>query len=161
MYTMYAHDITTAKKATVRITSHCESKDIFNPTEVSSRGRFVGSGFFIDFNGHISTCHHLISDAVKILVNTLTDGQKNFHADIISVYPEADLAIIRVRDHQNNVCLKLGNSDKCETESDVIAIGYPLGDDNVKTTKGIVSGVKNILFKQTLQLMVVIREDHY
>ena len=144
---MYANDIMTAKKSTVRITSHTESMDIFNPSKVASSGRFVGSGFFINTKGYVLTCHHLISDAVKILINTVDGGQQSFSADILSVYPEADLAVLHLRDYKNKICLKLGNSDKSETESDVIALGYPLGDDNVKTTKGIISGVKDYLIQ--------------
>lgn len=144
---MYANDITTAKKATVRITAFCESKDIFNPNEIASSGRFIGSGFFINTDGYILTCHHLITDAIKILINTVDDGQKSFRADIISVYPEADIAVLHMKNYKNKICLRLGDSDKAETESDVIALGYPLGDDNIKTTKGIISGIKDYLIQ--------------
>ncbi|VBB18414.1 hypothetical protein YASMINEVIRUS_877 [Yasminevirus sp. GU-2018] len=143
----FAHDIDTAKKATVRITSHCETRDIFNPDEVASRGRYVGTGFFINPHGHILTCHHVVSDSVKILINTVDEGQKSFPAKIVGVYPEADLAVIKILGYTNKLYFKLGDSECCDTEADVVAIGYPLGGDTVKTTKGIISGVEDHLIQ--------------
>lgn len=137
-----------AKTATVRITAYCEHYDMLNPDEISARNTYIGSGFFIDTNGHILTCYHVIADSVKLRINIVDEGSKKYPAKIISVYPGMDLALIQIQKYKNKKCFKLGNSDDCPTESSVIAIGYPHGDETVKTTKGVISGVKDA-FLQT------------
>ena len=139
--------IESAIKATVRITSSYDIRDKFNPAELDSQGKSVGSGFFIDDKGHILTCNHVVSDSIKIFVNLPDGGKKSYKAHIISLYPELDLAIIKIHDYQNKHYIKLGSSDECKMGSDTIAIGYPLGDETVKTTKGTVSGKKNHLIQ--------------
>jgi S1-C subfamily serine protease len=121
--------------------------DVFHPSEVAARGRYIGSGFFIDSNGHILTCHHVISDAVKPFINVLDEGKKSYPADVISVYPEIDMAVIKVRKYSNKVYMKIGDSSTCNAETDVIALGYSHRDDTVKTTKGIISGSQEHLLQ--------------
>jgi serine protease Do len=145
-HTLY-NTIESAIKATVRITSSYDIRDKFNPAELDSQGKSVGSGFFIDNKGHILTCNHVVSDSIKIFVNIPDGGKKSYRARIISLYPQLDIAVIKIHDYQNKHYIKLGSSDECKMGSDTIAIGYPLGDETVKTTKGTVSGKKNHLIQ--------------
>jgi serine protease Do len=133
--------------STVRITSSYDIRDKFNPEELDSHGKGIGTGFFIDENGHILTCYHVIEHSVKIFINLPNAGKKSYKARIISVYPELDLAIIKIHNYENKHYIKLGSSDECRMGSDTIAIGYPLGDDDIKTTKGTISGKKDYLIQ--------------
>jgi len=142
-----ASNLETAINATIRINSHYEIRDIFNPVELDSQGKSIGSGFFIDDDGHILTCNHVIDDSVKIFINIPNSGKKSYEAHIVSLYPEIDLALLKINNYKNKNYIKTGVSDNCKMGYDTIAIGYPLGDDTVKTTRGIISGVKDYLLQ--------------
>jgi serine protease Do len=137
----------TAIKSTVRITSHYETRDIFNPDDVDTQGSGVGSGFFLDDKGHILTCYHVVSNSVKIFVNLPDGGKRSYKAHIISVYPELDIAVIKIHDYHNKYFIEFGVSNECKMGSKTIAIGYPMGDDTVKTTTGSISGIKEHLIQ--------------
>lgn len=141
----HATNLATAIESTVRITAHTISRDIFNPKEIDNQNKGVGTGFFINRNGYILTCYHVIEDSVTIFINISQNGKRSYRADIVSIYPEMDIAVLKIRDYKNRYYLKLGDSDICEIGSDTVAIGYQLGDDTTKTTKGIISGVKDHL----------------
>lgn len=136
-----------AINSTVRITSNYDIRDKFNPAELDSQGKSIGSGFFIDDKGHILTCNHVVSNSIKIFINLPDGGKKSYKARIISLYPELDLAVLKIYNYQNKYHIKLGSSDDCKMGSDTIAVGYPLGDETVKTTKGTISGKKNYLIQ--------------
>ena len=70
-------------------------------------------------------------------------GNKTFECDIISVYPKLDLALIRVKDFKNKKYLEFGNSEIIKKGDNVIALGYPLGQNKLKITSGIVSGYQD------------------
>jgi S1-C subfamily serine protease len=101
-----------------------------------------GSGFLIDTNGHILTCFHVINQAVHIFVTLPYTGREKIRAEIISIYPEMDMAIIKIKIKPNRF-LELGDSDSIKIGKEVLAIGYPLGQDKLKITKGIVSGLES------------------
>ena len=101
----------------------------------------IGTGFFINNKGYILTCAHVIDESLKILVSIPSSGQEKYEANIISFYPEMDIAVIKINDYKQKInYLKLGDSDKIIPGEDVIAVGYPLGQDKLKITKGIISG---------------------
>lgn len=144
---LIAHNLATVTESTVRITAHIESKNIFNQEEIDSQGKLVGTGFFINGNGNILTCHHVIENAVKLFINVPKSGKKNYRAYITSIYPELDIALLKVINFPNKYFLKMGDSDNCIIGSDVTAVGYPLGSDTTKITKGIISGREDYLIQ--------------
>lgn len=101
----------------------------------------IGTGFFINNKGYILTCAHVIDESLKILVSIPSSGQEKYEANVISFYPEMDIAVIKINDYKQKInYLKLGDSDKIIPGEDVVAVGYPLGQDKLKITKGIISG---------------------
>lgn len=136
-----------AIKSTVRIISNYEIRDIFNPSELEIQGKNVGTGFFINDNGYILTCYHVVEDSIKLFVSLPDNGRNRYSARIVSLYPEIDLAIIKINDAANKQHLVLGKSDDLQIGNVTIAIGYPLGDETIKSTKGIISGVKDYLLQ--------------
>jgi S1-C subfamily serine protease len=102
-----------------------------------------GSGFLIDKLGHILTCFHVINQAVHIFVTMSKTGQTRIPAKIIAIYPEMDIAIIKISIKTDTNFLEIGDSDKIKIGKEVMAVGYPLGQDKLKITKGIVSGIQN------------------
>jgi serine protease Do len=103
----------------------------------------IGTGFFINDDGYILTCSHVTENATKIWITIPETGNEEYECDLISVHPEADLSLIKTKMHisnKNRSYLKLGNSDKLKTGQNVMAVGYPLGQNKLKITKGIISG---------------------
>ena len=110
----------------------------FKPLEESVG---VGTGFFINSKGYILTCAHVINNSSKIWVSVPSNGLDKYDAEIVSFYPEQDMAIIKIINYKKDInYLKVGDSDKIIPGEDVIAVGYPLGQDKLKITKGIISG---------------------
>ena len=57
--------------------------------------------------------------------------------------PEFDIALLQTIDYQNEEHYDLHSRDEIYTMKpgkEVYAIGFPLGQDNLKFTKGIISG---------------------
>lgn len=99
----------------------------------------IGTGFFINKDGYILTCSHVTENSIKIWITVPETGNTEYECELISVYPELDLSIIKAK-FKNNGFLKLGNSDTIQIGQEVLAIGYPLGQEKLKITKGIISG---------------------
>jgi serine protease Do len=98
--------------------------------------RSLGSGFIIDAEGHIVTNNHVVEDADEIKVR-LAD-EREFSAKVIGRDPKTDLALIQIEGARDIVPLKLGNSDRIEVGSWVVAMGSPFGLEQT-VTAGIVS----------------------
>ena len=103
----------------------------------------IGSGFFIDLKGHILTCSHVVENSQEILLQLPSIGKKKFKADIVSICPYYDLALLKIRDYKNKDFMVLGDTNKIKIGATSIALGYPMGHDNLKITKGIISGKEN------------------
>ena len=87
--------------------------------------RSLGSGFVIDKEGFIVTNNHVVENADQIKVR-LTDDRE-FDAKIIGRDPKTDLALIKIDDGKDLSPLKMGDSEKLEVGSWVLAVGSPFG----------------------------------
>ena len=104
------------------------------PREVNS----LGSGFFIDREGHIVTNYHVVSGAKEIKVQNHKGDE--MEAIVVGSHEDSDLAVIKISDPSgfDFEVSKWGDSDKAMIGSPVIAIGNPYGLSGTVTT-GIVS----------------------
>lgn len=113
-------------------------------TEMVQKGS--GTGFLISSDGLILTNKHVASAGnektaeFKVLLNT----GKQYYAQLIGKDPINDLAVLKIFD-KNLPYVKLGDSDKLQIGSTVIAIGNTLGRYQNSATKGIVSGLGRII----------------
>jgi len=100
----------------------------------------VGSGFFIDTEGHIATNFHVIQNAEKLEV-TIYGKTESYKATVVGADPMNDLAILKI-DCPADAChpLKLGTSDSLKVGQRVLAIGNPFGLERTLTT-GIISSL--------------------
>ncbi|MCU0558660.1 MAG: DegQ family serine endoprotease [Desulfobacterales bacterium] len=99
------------------------------------RQRSLGSGFIMDAEGFIITNNHVVEDADQIKVR-LAD-EREFDARIIGRDSKTDLALIKI-DAKDLFPLRLGDSDRLEVGSWVLAVGSPFGLEQT-VTAGIVS----------------------
>ena len=138
---MKESEIKTFYNAVVRITVYSKSFDFENPQNMGNNTKSSGSGFFINKDGYILTCSHVIEDATKVCINVPSIGQTEHEAEVLGFCPYFDIAMLRVMNFKNKSFLKLHKPNvEVSPGSESYAIGFPLGQENLKITKGIISG---------------------
>ena len=120
--------------------------DWYAPFRSPFENQSIGTGFFINNDGYILTCAHVVQNSISLEITIPVLGKKKYFAKIISICPDYDIALIKTN-FKNNNFLKLGNSDNVIQSNKVFAIGYPLGQDNLKISSGIISGFQKYLFQ--------------
>ena len=123
----------------------CQYKEFnwIEPYLKNSAKESIGSGFFIDNEGHILTNYHVVENALKVFIQIPSHGNKTFDCDILSIYPFRDVALLKIKDYKNNKFFNLGDSDKIIKGNTSFAIGYPLGQNKYKVTSGVISGFQD------------------
>jgi serine protease Do len=108
-----------------------------------------GSGFFFNENGEILTNAHVVDQALAVWIQIPSMGKRLVEVSVIGVCPERDVALLRiaeheiamVKDHLGTISyLELGDSDTACRTDEVLALGYPLGQESLKSTVGVISG---------------------
>lgn len=97
----------------------------------------LGSGFFIDAEGHVVTNNHVIGEADEITV--ILSGGKEYPAKLVGKDDELDIALLKVLSDDKFPFVSFGSSEKMRVGDWVIAIGNPYGLGG-SVTAGIVSG---------------------
>lgn len=127
-------------------------KTAFNwlePYKVPECGATFGSGFFINEEGEIITNAHVVNQAMIIHVQIPSFGKHQFEADLVGIMPEKDFALLKIRPEGLALIrsalgkvpfLPLGDSDFVRRGDEVMALGYPLGQQSLKSTTGVISG---------------------
>ena len=124
----------------VKIITTMVEFDNLIPYNIKKQNKSVGAGFFIDNKGHILTAAHVVKNTIDIWLRIPEFGKKIYKGDIICVYPDFDLAIIKAVDFKNDYFLKLGNSETLELGQSVYALGYPNDSEYPMRTTGTISG---------------------
>jgi hypothetical protein len=101
----------------------------------------VGSGFFVDPEGHVLSAAHVVANTKEITVTT-SDG-KRYGAKIEALADTMDLVKLKLEDFDATKNLKyvqLRNSSKLERGEKVYAIGHPHGSDLAYLSPGEFGG---------------------
>ena len=139
--TMKESEIKSFYNSVVRVAVYSKSFDFENPQNMGNNTKSAGSGFFIDKEGHILTCSHVIEDATKVMINIPSIGQTEHEAEVLGFCPYFDIAMLRVKNFKNKSFLKVHKANvEVSPGSESYAVGFPLGQENLKITKGIISG---------------------
>lgn len=112
-----------------------------------------GSGFIIDAaNGLVVTNAHVVMNALSISGRLPRFGKRDLGMEVVSVCQQKDLALIRVvkddlklllgGQDPNDLNIPFGDSMDLQQGQEVMTIGYPMGEKEVKYTQGIISGFK-------------------
>ena len=133
-------------KTIVKVISHNLVFDWYAPFRSPYDSESIGTGFFISNDGLILTCCHVVDDSIKLEITLPQSGKKRYNVSILKLLPDYDLAILKTN-FKNTDYLKIFDSDKVNQGENVKAIGYPLGQDRLKMTKGIISGYQGSLFQ--------------
>ena len=96
----------------------------------------VGSGFFIDGEGHIVTSDHVVADATEVTV-TLHDGTRH-EARVVGRDSRTDLAVLEIEGMGSHSWLSFGDDGEARVGDWVVAVGNPFGFGGT-VTAGILS----------------------
>ncbi len=147
-----------AKDTVVQVFSQVAELDLLQPYKTPTQYPTYGSGFFINDQGDIITNAHVVNQTKAVWIQIPSLGKRIFDVDVISVSPERDLALLRVRNQDLGIIktvigkipyLKLGDSDMVHRADEVMALGYPLGQQAVKSTTGVISGREGQLIQMS------------
>lgn len=137
------------KDTVVQIFSQVAEFDWLQPYRTPGQYTSRGSGFFISDQGILITNAHVVDQALAVWIQIPSLGRRLIDVKVISICPERDLALLKVSDedlayiHQkigNISFLPLGDSDQVFRSDEVLALGYPLGQESLKSTSGVISG---------------------
>ena len=128
----------------VQLTVTKEIKDITMPFRKGEPQLSYGSAFFLEKKKpFLITCNHCVENAIHINVYIPKYGKKRFEATVFSRCPLFDIAILEVTDCpkcHDAFPLQKNGIHVTKPGDRVEAIGFPLGQDNIKMSRGIVSG---------------------
>lgn len=131
------------------------------PYKTPNQGKGSGTGFFIDEEGYIITNAHVVNQAKAIFIQIPSLGKEQFECEIVCFVPDRDLSLIKIKDKDLSrlkdivgqiAYLKLGNSDKLKRGAEVMTLGFPLGQQGLKSTTGVVSGRESVSGRQYIQI---------
>ncbi|CAJ1329948.1 unnamed protein product [Effrenium voratum] len=140
------------QKSIVRIETVGASFDWFRPFAARDGQVSLGSGFIVKTEPYIliATNQHVINDALRVQVQLLLHSQTKWDVQIVSACPKFDLALLTLKDDKGfkQTLAKAGisvqalalSSKVAEMGQDVVALGFPLGQNSLKISKGNVAG---------------------
>ena len=145
------------KDTVVQVFAQVAAVDLLQPYKSPSLYSASGSGFFINDKGELITNAHVV-DQAKLWIQIPSLGKRIIDVDVVSVSPERDLALLRVRPEGLEIIRKtlgsvpflpLGDSDSLRRSDEVMALGYPLGQQSLKSTTGVISGHESHLIQMS------------
>ena len=114
-----------------------------------------GSGFIIDPSGLIVTNNHVVTGAATLEV--MIEGESH-NARVLGVSECSDLAVIEVDAAEDLFALEW-REDPVEPNTEVWALGYPLGEPTFTVTRGIISKPSTARDTQWASVRGVIEHD--
>jgi serine protease Do len=146
------------KDTVVQIFAHVAVTDMLQPYKTPQQGTSSGSGFFINERGEFITNAHVVGQAKGIWIQIPSLGKQIIDAELIGISPERDIALLRVTDEGLQIIRKelgavpylpLGDSDYLHRSDEVLALGYPLGQQALKSTTGVISGQEHHMIQMS------------
>ena len=143
--------------AVVKLEVVTAKADIHCPWVINNSGG-SGSGVVIG-DGKILTCAHCVAGASFIRVRKQNEDTF-YHAEVLFVDNDADLALIKVEDAKfmsDITPMEVGETPL--VQDDVLAIGYPMGGEDISYTRGIVSRIEDIQYSFGWTMLLGIQVD--
>jgi len=147
-----------ARDTVIQIFSQVCIIDMLEPYKTPSQGTARGSGFFINDQGYVVTNAHVVISAKTVWGQVPSLGKRIIDMEVVGISPERDLALLRITQEGRDLITKelggipflsLGDSDLVHRSDDVLALGYPLGQQACKSTTGVISGREHHLIQMS------------
>ncbi len=154
-----------AQDTVVQIFVHTAQFNWLEPYKSPHQSKAYGTGFFIDDLGYMVTNYHVIDEASTMKIQIPSLGKERFDIQVVGVNPERDLALLKLTPEAYKVVharlktipfLELGDSDQVVRTQEIMALGYPLGQQKLKSTQGIVSGREHLDGDSYIQITAAI-----
>ncbi len=144
--------------AVVKIYMTAVKKDYYKPWQKGSNDSSSGTGVVIEDN-QILTAAHVVDNATFIQVKRGNDAQK-YTAKVKWIAHEADLALLEVDNAHFFDGIRPRTFGKLPYRQDgVVVYGYPMGGDELSTTKGIVSRIEMVDYTHSFMDHLAIQID--
>ena len=124
----------------VRIEAAFLQPDYRIPWQAGRPSNGSGTGWIVGKNRFLTNAH-VVSNSTKLVIRTMDDPEPH-EARILFIAHDCDLAMIEAVDPKPFEKLKpleIDGIPKLNTE--VIAVGYPIGGDRMSVTRGVVSRI--------------------
>lgn len=128
------------KNSVVKILAQSIEIDWKMPYQIHRISPTLGTGFIINKKGYILTCSHVLDKTKEIFIELPKTGSKKMKCQILGLCPDLDIGMIYCEELKDFSYLELGNSDDVKSGDEVLTVGFPLGQETIKVTKGIISG---------------------
>ncbi len=127
-------------RSVLRIEVATQVPDYSTPWNAGRFGGGIGTGFIIGPN-RILTNAHVVSNARRLLV-TAHGNPRKYPATVEFIAHDCDLALLSLEDFSDFEDFPVFEfGDIPSLESEVSAIGYPIGGDRISVTRGVVSRI--------------------
>ena len=124
----------------VRIEASSLTPDYKTPWNAGRPSGGSGTGWLIGKNRFITNAH-VVAHATRLLIR-LPNDPRPYEAKVLYVAHDADLAILEALDAKPFEALEpLVLSELPALNTEVIAVGYPIGGERLSVTRGIVSRI--------------------
>lgn len=149
------------KDTVVQVISEIALLNLLEPYKSPEQGRCSGSGFFISTDGDLITNAHVVNQAKAVYIQIPSLGKKRLEVEVLGISHEYDLALLRLRpDAKKEIeavigklrFLQFGDSDKLSRSQEIMTLGYPLGQQSLKSTTGVISGYEEIGGRHMIQI---------
>ncbi|MBA3751868.1 trypsin-like peptidase domain-containing protein [Candidatus Dependentiae bacterium] len=150
------------KNAVCQVFSQITEFNWIEPYKTPSQTEALGSAFFIN-DGELITNAHVVDQAILVNLQIPALGKRRFKAHIIGVSPERDLALLRLEANELATLktllkvdtlpfLTMGESDQVQRGDKIMTLGYPLGQQGLKSTTGVVAGFEHLMGQYFIQI---------
>ncbi|HSC25076.1 MAG TPA: trypsin-like peptidase domain-containing protein [Candidatus Babeliales bacterium] len=142
----------------IQLFAQVSATDLLEPYKTPQQGTACGSGFLINDQAYVVTNAHVVISAKTVWGQLPSLGKRIIDMKVIGMSPEHDLALLQVTQEGRDLITKelggipylpLGDSDLVRRSDDVLALGYPLGQQSFKSTNGIISGHEHHLIQMS------------
>jgi len=144
------------RSSVIRIQAVSSHFNWFTPFTAGSDGVGVGTGWAVQVEPYplFATNEHVVNDAKQVSLQLLLYGEQQWEADVVSVCSKFDLALIVLRKPDEFKKAMAAHKIKLEAlkmaeklspmGADVVALGFPLGQDSLKISKGNIAGNEEV-----------------
>lgn len=143
------------QNAVLQVFSQITEFNWVEPYKTPTQLEASGSAFFINEEGDIITNAHVVNQAILVTVQIPSIGKRRFEVEVVGVSPERDLALLKMKEPEREALkkklgveklpfVKMGDSDAVQRGDKIMALGFPLGQQGLKSTTGVVSGREHL-----------------